>query len=92
MGGIIGAFLLLPFQVSVLGFSSSTVSATNLLYNVIAIPGGAVRYIKELRIVWILTGAMIAGSLPVLFLLPFATASAFPFLILHNHAWLRYHS
>lgn len=68
MGGISGAFLLLPFQVSVLGFSSPAVSATNLLYNVIAIPGGAVRYIKERRMVWTLTGVMIAGGLPGVFL------------------------
>ena len=33
MGGISGAFLLLPFQVSVLGFNTPAVSSTNLLYN-----------------------------------------------------------
>ncbi|MEA3279385.1 MAG: sulfite exporter TauE/SafE family protein, partial [Thermodesulfobacteriota bacterium] len=33
MGGISGAFLLLPFQVSVLGFTSPAVSPTNLVYN-----------------------------------------------------------
>ncbi len=38
--GVSGAFLLLPFQVSVLGFVSPSVSATNLVYNVIATPGG----------------------------------------------------
>ena len=68
MGGISGAFLLLPFQVSVLGFSSPAVSATNLLYNVIAIPGGAARYIKEQRMVWTLTGVVITGGLPGIFL------------------------
>jgi len=68
MGGISGAFLLLPFQVSVLGFSSPAVSATNLLYNVIAIPGGAGRYIKEKRMAWTLAGGMIAGGLPGIFL------------------------
>ena len=34
MAGISGAFLLLPFQVSILGFTGPSVSATNLLYTV----------------------------------------------------------
>ena len=49
MGGVSGAFLLLPFQVSVLGFSSPAVSATNQLFNIVAIPSGVYRYIKEGR-------------------------------------------
>jgi hypothetical protein len=40
--GISGAVLLLPFQVSVLGTPSPAVTPTNLLYNVIATPRGAV--------------------------------------------------
>ena len=36
--GVSGAFLILPFQMSVLGFTSPAVSATNLLYNIVAIP------------------------------------------------------
>ena len=39
--GISGAVLLLPFQVSVLGTPSPAVTPTNLLYNVVATPGGA---------------------------------------------------
>lgn len=39
--GVSGAFLLLPFQVSVLGFTSPAVSPTNLIYNVVATPGGS---------------------------------------------------
>ena len=35
MGGVSGAFLLLPFQVSVLGFASPAVSSTNLVYNIV---------------------------------------------------------
>jgi hypothetical protein len=37
--GISGAVLLLPFQVSVLGTPSPSVTPTNLLYNVVATPG-----------------------------------------------------
>jgi len=64
MGGVSGAFLLLPFQVSVLGFTSPAVSATNQLYNIVAIPSGVARYIREGRMVWPLTWVVIAGTLP----------------------------
>ena len=64
MGGVSGAFLLLPFQMSVLGFTSPSVSATNQLYNVVAIPSGVLRYIREGRMVWPLTWVVIAGTLP----------------------------
>lgn len=64
MGGISGAFLLLPFQVSILGFNTPAVSATNFVYNIVAIPGGVYRYIKEGRMAWPLTWIVIAGTLP----------------------------
>lgn len=64
MGGISGAFLLLPFQVSVLGFVTPAVSPTNLIYNIVAIPSGVYRYIREGRMAWPLTGVIIAGTLP----------------------------
>lgn len=62
--GVSGAFMLLPFQVSVLGFSSPAVSPTNLLYNIVAIPGGLVRYIREGRMAWPLAWVVVAGTLP----------------------------
>jgi uncharacterized membrane protein YfcA len=62
--GVSGAFLLLPFQVSVLGFVSPAVSPTNLVYNIIATPGGVYRYVKERRVVWPLAWAVILGTLP----------------------------
>lgn len=64
MGGISGAFLLLPFQVSVLGFDSPAVSATNQLYNIVAAPGGVYRYIREGRMLWPITASVVAGTLP----------------------------
>ncbi len=64
MAGISGAFLLLPFQVSVLGFSSPSVSSTNFLYNVVGTPGGVLRYAREKRLVWPLAASIIAGTLP----------------------------
>jgi len=64
MGGVSGAFMILPFQVSVLGFNTPAVSATNQLFNIIAIPSGVYRYIKEGRMVWPLTWVVIIGTLP----------------------------
>lgn len=68
MGGVSGAFLLLPFQVSVLGYTSPSVSGTNQVFNVVAIPSGVYRYIKEGRMVWPLTWAVIIGTLPGVFI------------------------
>lgn len=62
--GVSGAFLLLPFQVSVLGFTSPAVSPTNLVYNVVATPGGVYRYVREGRVVWPLALVVIVGTLP----------------------------
>jgi uncharacterized membrane protein YfcA len=38
MGGISGAFLLLPFQMSVLNYTDPSVSGTNFIFNIVAIP------------------------------------------------------
>jgi uncharacterized membrane protein YfcA len=64
MGGVSGAFLLLPFQMSVLGFTNPSVSATNQLFNIVAIPSGVYRYLREGRMVWPLTWIVIVGTLP----------------------------
>ncbi len=68
MGGVSGAFLLLPFQVSFLGFAGPAVSPTNLVFNIVAIPGGVYRFIREQRMVWPLTGIIIIGTLPGIFI------------------------
>jgi len=68
MGGISGAFLLLPFQVSVLHFTSPAVTPTNLVFNIVAIPSGVYRYIKEGRMTWPLTWVIIVGTLPGVFI------------------------
>ncbi len=64
MAGVSGAFLLLPFQMSVLGFDTPAVSPTNMVFNITGIPGGVYRYIKEGRLVWPLTAAVVIGTLP----------------------------
>lgn len=66
--GVSGAFLLLPFQMSALNFTSPSVSPTNLIYNIVAIPGGLYRFIKEGRMAWPLTWVVVAGTLPGVFL------------------------
>ncbi len=68
MGGVSGAFLLLPFQVSVLNYTSPSVSGTNFIFNIVAIPSGVYRYIKEGRMAWPLTWVVIIGTLPGVFL------------------------
>lgn len=64
MAGLSGAFLLLPFQMSVLGYVHPSVSATNQLFNIVAIPSGVWRFIKEGRMVWPLTLVVVIGTLP----------------------------
>ena len=64
MGGVSGAFLLLPFQVSVLGFTSPAVSPTNMIFNIVAITSGIYRYKREGRMAWVLAGGIITGTAP----------------------------
>lgn len=68
MGGVSGAFLLLPFQMSFLGYTAPSVSATNHVFNIVAIPSGVYRYIREGRMLWPLTWAVIVGTLPGVFI------------------------
>jgi uncharacterized membrane protein YfcA len=64
MGGVSGAFLLLPFQMSVLGFTSPSVTSTNFLFNVTGTPGGVYRYARECRFVWPVAILIVAGIIP----------------------------
>jgi len=68
MGGISGAFLILPFQVSVLGFTSPAVTPTNLVFNVVGIPSAVYKYFREGRMKWPLAWNIIVGTFPGLFL------------------------
>lgn len=66
--GLSGAFVVLPFQVSVLGYTSPGVTPTNLLFNIIAIPGGVYRFYREKRMVWPLVWTIAIGTVPGLLL------------------------
>ena len=68
MCGVSGAFLLLPFQMSFLGYTNPSVSATNQVFNIVAIPSGVYRYWREGRMVWPLTWIVVFGTLPGVFI------------------------
>ncbi len=78
MGGVSGAFLLLPFQMSFLGYTNPSVSATNQLFNIVAIPSGVYRYWKEGRMVWPLTWVVVTGTLPGVFIGAFVRVAYLP--------------
>jgi uncharacterized membrane protein YfcA len=67
MGGVSGAFLLLPYQVSLLNFTTPAVSPTNLVFNIVAIPSGVYRFIREGRMNWPVVWVTILGTLPGLY-------------------------
>jgi uncharacterized membrane protein YfcA len=62
--GVSGAFLLLPFQVSVLGFVAPSATSTNLLFNVFSTPGGVVSYIRQGSLDRALVTRIVAGAAP----------------------------
>jgi hypothetical protein len=54
--GVSGAVFLLPVQLDVLGVPNPRVTPTNLLFNVIAVPGALVRYQRQ---------GQLAGPMPM---------------------------
>lgn len=64
MLGLSGAFLLIPFQISFLGYTNPSVSSTTQLYNVISNPVGALQYAREHRMIWPLAWIIIFGGIP----------------------------
>jgi len=64
MVGIFGAFLLMPFQMSVLGYAGPSASTINLVFNLYATPGGIWRYARDRRMAWPLARLIILGRRP----------------------------
>lgn len=62
--GVSGAVFLLPIQLSVLEVPSPAVTPTNLLFNIVAIPGALVRYRQRASLRSPLTTVMLAGTVP----------------------------
>src|SRR4030067_3718647 len=53
---------------SVFKYTAPSVSGTNHVFNIVAIPSGVYRYIKEGRMAWPLTWVVIIGTLPGVFI------------------------
>ena len=49
---------------SVLGFTTTSVTSTNFLFNVTGTPGGVYRYIRECRFAWPVALIIVAGIIP----------------------------
>lgn len=62
--GVSGAVLLLPIQLSVLHVPSPSVTPTNLMFNVAAVPGALLGFRRERRPRTPLTRTLLAGTLP----------------------------
>jgi len=62
--GVSGAVFLLPVQLSVLNVPSPAVTPTNLLYNVIAVPGALARYGRDISSASSLARLLLVGTLP----------------------------
>ncbi|MEO9326110.1 sulfite exporter TauE/SafE family protein [Nocardioides sp. C4-1] len=62
--GVSGAVFLLPVQLSVLHVPNPRLTPTNLLYNVVAGPGGVLRFLGRGRIDRALAAQMTTGSVP----------------------------
>jgi hypothetical protein len=62
--GVSGAVFLLPVQMSVLGVPSPAVTPTNLLFNVISVPGALLRYRRRGTLASGLTARLLLGTLP----------------------------
>jgi uncharacterized membrane protein YfcA len=62
--GVSGAVFLVPVQISVLHTPSPAVTPTNLLYNLVAIPGALVQFHRQERLLSPLTRMLVLGTLP----------------------------
>ena len=62
--GVSGAVFLLPIQFSVLHIPSPAVTPTNLLFNVVSVPGALARYRRHAPLRSPLTTVLLAGTLP----------------------------
>jgi uncharacterized protein len=62
--GVSGAVFLLPVQISVLGVPSPSVTPTNLLYNVVAVPGALLRFRRAGGLRTVLARRILTGTVP----------------------------
>ena len=62
--GVSGAVFLLPVELSVLGVPNPAVTPTNLLFNIVSIPGALARYRQRAPLRSPLTKVLLVGTLP----------------------------
>jgi uncharacterized membrane protein YfcA len=62
--GVSGAVFLLPVQLSVLDVPNPAVTPTNLLFNIVSIPGALARYRQRAPLRSPLTSVLLVGTLP----------------------------
>lgn len=62
--GVSGAIFLMPIQLSILQIPSPAVTPTNLLFNIVAIPGALTRYSRRASLRSPLTTVVLAGTVP----------------------------
>lgn len=62
--GVSGAVFLLPAQISFLGVPSPAVTPTNLLFNLVSIPGSLLRYSRDASLRSPLTVTLLIGTIP----------------------------
>lgn len=62
--GVSGAVFVLPVQVSLLGVPSPAVTPTNLMFNLVSIPGALARYRRGGSLRSPLTRLLVAGTIP----------------------------
>jgi uncharacterized protein len=62
--GVSGAVFLLPIQLSILDVPSPAITPTNLLFNVVSVPGALLRYRRHGTLASPLTRQFIRGTLP----------------------------
>ncbi len=62
--GVSGAVFMLPVQLSILAVPNPAVTPTNLLFNIVSIPGALIRYRRRAPLRSALTTVLLAGTLP----------------------------
>jgi len=64
LSGLSGAFLVMAYMISGLGFAGPPASATNFVFNIAAIPSGVYNFTRQRRVLWPMVLVVTLGTLP----------------------------